>query len=144
VTKLSLGALADRSGAKICIVIAFLGGAVGAMLLVASRHPWLLIIGILGMGMSSAPVSLIPLLLADSMGLRRFATLQGIQGFILFLAAAAGPFIQGWLYDLSGSYVTSFHILAVVAVLGALLTITCKRYQREQGAELTAPLAPGR
>jgi len=38
--------------------------------------------------MSLAPVSLIPLLLADSMGIRRFATLQGIQGFILFLAVA--------------------------------------------------------
>jgi MFS family permease len=142
VTKLSLGALTDRSGVKISIAIAFLGGAVGAMSLVASSHPSLLIIGILGMGMSLAPVSLIPLLLADSMGIRRFATLQGIQGFILFLAVAAGPFVQGWLYDLSGSYVTSFHILAVVAVLGALLTLTCKRYQREQGAELTAPLAP--
>jgi MFS family permease len=142
VTKLSLGALADRSGVKISIAIAFLGGAVGAMSLVASRHPWLLIIGILGMGMSLAPVALIPLLLADSMGLRRFATLQGIQGFILFLAVAAGPFIQGWLYDMSGSYVTSFHILAVVAVLGALLTLTCKRYQREQGAEVGAALAP--
>jgi cyanate permease len=141
VTKLSLGALTDRRGVKISIVIAFLGGAVGAMAL-ASRHPSLLIIGILGMGMSLAPVSLIPLLLADSMGIRRFATLQGLQGSILFLAVAAGPFIQGWLYDLSGSYVTSFQILAVVAVLGALLTLTCKRYQREQGAELTALLAP--
>jgi MFS family permease len=142
VTKLCLGALTDRSGVKISIAIAFLGGAVGAMSLVASRHLWLLIIGILGMGMSLSPVSLIPLLLADSMGLRRFATLQGIQGFILFLAVAAGPFIQGWLYDLSGSYVTSFHVLAVVAVVGALLTLTCKRYPREQGADLIAPLAP--
>jgi len=142
VSKLSLGALTDRNGVKVSIAIAFLGGAVGAMSLVTSGHPWLLIIGILGMGMSLAPVSLIPLLLADSVGLRRFATLQGIQGFILFLAVAAGPFIQGWLYDLSGSYVTSFHILALVAVAGALFTLTCKRYKREQGAELTAALAP--
>jgi MFS family permease len=141
VTKLTLGALTDLSGVKISIAIAFLGGAVGAMSLAASRHPSLLIIGILGMGMSLAPVSLIPLLLADSVGIRRFATLQGIQGFILFPAVAAGPFIQGWLYDLSGSYVTSFHILAVVAVLGALLTLTCKRYQREQGAVIVASAA---
>jgi MFS family permease len=137
-----LGALADRSGAKLCIVIALLCGAAGAMALVASHNSLLLIIGILGMGMSLSPVSLISLLLADSMGLRRFATLQGIQGFILFLSVAAGPFIQGWLYDFSGSYVTSFHILAVVAVLGALFTLTCERYQIEQGAQLTAPLAP--
>jgi cyanate permease len=142
VTKLSLGALTDRSGVKISIAIAFLGGAVGAMSLVASGQPWLLIIGILGMGMSLSPVSLIPLLLADSVGIRRFATLQGFQGSILFLAVATGPFVQGWLYDLSGSYVASFHILAVVAVLGALLTLTCKRYQGDQGVVLTAPLAP--
>jgi MFS family permease len=142
VTKLGLGALTDRSGVRISIAIAFLGGAVGAMSLVASHQPWLLIIGILGTGMSLAPGSFIPLLLADSMGIRRFATLLGIQHLILFLAVAAGPFIQGWLYDLSGSYVTSFHILAMVAVVGALLTLTCKRYQRDQGAELTAPLAP--
>ena len=140
-TKLSLGALTDRSGVKLSIAIAFLGGAVGAMALVASSHPSLLIIGILGMGMSLSPVSFIPLLLADSMGIRRFATLQGIQGFILFLAVAAGPFIQGWLYDLSGSYVTSFHILAAVAVLGAVFTLTCERYQQEKGAELNVPLA---
>jgi MFS family permease len=142
VTKLSLGALTDRSGVKISIAIAFLGGAVGAIALVASGQPWLLIVGILGMGMSLSPVSLIPLLLADSVGIRRFATLQGLQGFILFVAVAAGPFVQGWLYDLSGSYVTSFHILAVVAVLGALLTLTCKRYQGDQGAVLTAHPAP--
>jgi MFS family permease len=143
-SKLSLGALADRSGAKICIAVALLCGAVGAMSLVASRNPSLVIIGILGMGMSLAPVSLIPLLLADSVGLRRFATLQGIQTLILFLAVAAGPFVHGWLFDLSGSYVTSFHILAVVALVGALLTLTCERYQQEQGAELAAPLVPGR
>jgi len=144
ITKLSLGALADRSGAKIPIAISFLCGAAGAMSLVASHSPSLLIIGVLGIGMGAAPVSLIPLLLAESMGIRRFAMLQGIQSCILFLAVAAGPFVQGWLFDQSGSYVTSFHILAMVAVLGALLTITCKRYQREQGAELTAPLASGR
>jgi hypothetical protein len=67
----------------------------------------------------------------DSMGLRRFATLQGIQGFILFLTVAAGPFIHG-------------RVLAMVAVLGALFTFTCERYQPEQGAELIAPLASGR
>jgi sugar phosphate permease len=53
VTKLSLGALTDRSGVEISIAIAFLGGAVGAMSLVASRHPSLLIIGILGNGYES-------------------------------------------------------------------------------------------
>jgi MFS family permease len=128
VTKLGLGALTDRSGVKISIAIAFFSGAVGAVSLVASSHPLPLIIGIIGTGMSLSPVALIPLLLADSMGLRRFATLQGIQSLVLFLAVAAGPFVQGWLYDLNGSYVTSFHILAIVAVVGAALTVTCKRY----------------
>jgi hypothetical protein len=50
VTKLTLGALTDSSGVKIAITIAFLGGAVDAMSLVASRHPSSLIIGILGVG----------------------------------------------------------------------------------------------
>src|ERR1700674_3759165 len=61
ITKLSLGALADRSGVKISIAIAFLCGAVGAMSLVASHSPSLLIIGVLGMGISADPVSFIPL-----------------------------------------------------------------------------------
>ena len=45
--------------------------------------------------------------------------------------------MQGWLYDLSGSYVTSFHVLAVVSVAGACFALTCKPYQREDKTLIT-------
>jgi MFS family permease len=135
---LGMGALSDSIGPKIAIAISFLCGAVGAMAIVAGREPSLIIFGILAMGTIAAPAALMPVLLADSMGKKRNATLQGIiMGLILFLAAAAGPFIQGWLYDLSGSYITSFRVLAVVSVAGACFALTCKRYQREDKKLIT-------
>lgn len=129
---LGMGALCDSKGPKLAIAIVFLSGAVGATSIAAGREPSFIIFGILAMGTIAAPAAIMPVLLAESMGEKRNATLQGIiMGLVLFLAAAAGPFMQGWLYDLSGSYITSFRVLAVVSVAGSCFALTCKRYARE-------------
>jgi cyanate permease len=129
---LGMGALCDSKGPKLAIGIAFLSGAVGAISIAAGQEPYFVIFGILAMGTIAAPAAIMPVLLAESMGVKRNATLQGIiMGLVLFLAAAAGPFLQGWLYDLSGNYITSFRVLAVVSIAGSCFALTCKRYERE-------------
>jgi hypothetical protein len=47
------------------------------------------------------------------------------------------------LADLNDSYVTSFLVLAAVAVAGAFFVLTCKPYQREEGAKIAPRFGPG-
>ena len=63
--------------------------------------PFVLIFG-LSLG---APLVLVPMLVAESLGLKRFGSIGGIAGIFNTLGAFVGPVGAGKIYDLTGSYV---------------------------------------
>ena len=90
------------------------------------RHEWLLILYLLVVGLAVAsPVALAPLVLAETVGLRRFGTLYGWIQLASTLGLFGGPLIAGELYDLTHSYVTSFETAALIAVSGAAASFLC-------------------
>lgn len=118
---LAMGAAADRFGSKrvLALVLLSLSGSVGALLL-ASIH-WMGIAPIIGwimlwtIGMYSS--SLIPVLMSQTLGMRRFGTLAGIEHVSAYVGQSIGPVLAGALFDMSGNYALAFQLAILVGLL---------------------------
>jgi MFS family permease len=98
--------------------------------------PYMLLAGLSG----AAPVALVPMVLAETLGLRRFGTLFGWIGFTLTGGIFVGPLLVGKLYDLSGNYTEGFLVCVAIALAGAVASIACTAPRRAVGAAAEAVL----
>jgi MFS family permease len=136
--KFGMGVLSDRIGAKAALVMAFVSSAIGEMLLISADRPAFLALALIGIAIGFGSQSAIfPILLAQCLGLKRFAVLQGLTGFVLYAGVGIGPMVLGWLYDISGKYTVSFEFCAAAAALAALATLACKPFE-EVSAEVSS------
>lgn len=81
----------------------------------------------LGLGLTRPTVSA---LLADHFAGPGFGKLNGSAVTIFALSGALGSFIMGYLFDISGSYWSSFMMLASVSLAGAGAAVTLGRVYR--------------
>ena len=58
-------------------------------------------------------------LVTDLWGPERYASLNGVLGAPVAIAAALGPFVGAWLATASGGYATAYVVLSVVGLVGA-------------------------
>ncbi len=126
VGKAAMGALGDRIGGKNALAIGFVMLAAGVFILLDAGHAtmlvlWLIIIGIAG----AAPVALVPMVTAETLGLKRFGTLFGWLGTVVTVGLFIGPLFVGWLTDVTGSYTTPFELCALVCLVGAAASFLC-------------------
>ncbi|HLH78282.1 MAG TPA: MFS transporter [Candidatus Binataceae bacterium] len=63
----------------------------------------------------------LPLLIADTLGLRRLGTLSGLVLFIATFGTAMGPVMAGHIYDRTGSYAPAFGVALVLCLAAALM-----------------------
>lgn len=70
--------------------------------------------------------TVLTVLLAQAMGLRRLGTMIGIKYFVAAVAMSLGPVLSGRLYDLSGSYSRPFELAALVMV-GSAISVSLVR-----------------
>ena len=137
--KPTMGVLGDRIGGKNALAIALLLIAVSHILVLGAKHAWLIVPYLVVVGVSiAAPTSLVPLVLADAVGLRRFGTIYGWIQVFGTLGLFGGPLIAGQLYDLTHSYAASFELGALIAVAGAAASFLCVA-SRPLAVALTAP-----
>lgn len=138
------GWLADSLTARVMLAVDHLGTAVALMILLGCRNMYLAVVFIALWGFSSgAPFALIPMLITESLGLKRFGPFAGIAGGFQTAGATLAPVIAGYMYDLSGSYTSAFSLFCVIALAGAAATLGCVPLERQQQASLrlaaTAP-----
>ncbi|HUA32115.1 MAG TPA: MFS transporter [Candidatus Binataceae bacterium] len=131
--KLIMGFFADRVSARSALVVNFLLAAVGIVLMfnVADRAylaPFVIIFG-LTLG---APLVLLPMLTADSMGLKRFGSIAGATGVCQTIGAAVGPILTGKIYDVTGSYSLAFDLFIVACICGVITTLSVMSLETEQ------------
>ncbi len=122
-----LGSLADRIGPRRVLAVAMLALCLSLVILLAAGSPGLGVIAVvlftIGYGTPTGCTStLVPMLMVESLGMRRFATLMGIIGFVATIASALGPLVTGRIFDLTGSYLVPFAMCAGLFGLGALIT----------------------
>jgi MFS family permease len=133
VGKVLMGLFADRITARIALAVSFAIQAIALVLALGAAHPWLMAMFVLTFGATFAvPLMLIPLLIAESMGLRRYGSISGITAVANTIGAALGPIVSGWIFDLAHSYTIAFEAYIAIYILGAIASWACRPYSIER------------
>jgi len=80
------------------------------------------------------------MLVAESLGLKRFGSIGGIAGIFNTIGAFVGPVGAGKIYDVTGSYAPAFEAFVVMCLLGAAVAYSCRSLESEQARQASAPL----
>ncbi|HKD69967.1 MAG TPA: MFS transporter [Candidatus Binataceae bacterium] len=124
----------SASLASIAIAVVLLMGASQAAVLAA----FVVIYGIAHQG----PAFMVPLTVADSLGLRRFGSLSGLIGLITTLGGSLGPIAAGRLFDSTGSYTAPLIMFVISLAISAVLPIGCVPFAEQGTAGEPHALAP--
>ncbi|HYA34367.1 MAG TPA: MFS transporter, partial [Candidatus Binataceae bacterium] len=133
--KFGMGFFADRVSARRALAINFVIAAFAMILIFGAGHAWILFPFVFIFGLTlGAPLVLVPLLTAESLGLKRFGLIGGIAGMFNTLGAAIGPVGAGKIFDATGSYATAFQIFLVLLLIGCASALLCRTLEVEQSA----------
>lgn len=138
VGKICIGSFADVVGARMALFANFLLEAIALLLALQVRNVAVLVIFVPILGsVLGAPIALVPLLIAESTGLKRFGSVSGLIGIASTVGAILGPIIVGRVFDITASYASALILFSAVAFAGAFATLGCRTYRMER---LRAPI----
>jgi MFS family permease len=119
-----LGSVGDRLGSKHVFIISFVLTAAVLFGLARATEVWMLYLFAVslgfargGMGTAQSP------LVAELFGLRSHGMIFGLAGFGWACGAATGPFVAGYIFDVTTSYQMAFLISAAIGVIGLILCV---------------------
>jgi len=119
-----LGALADRVGNRQIYIIGFIMMSAALLWLSLADKEWMLYLFIVvagfasgGMGASESPLT------ARLFGISSHGLIYGVVHVGFTIGAAAGPFITGYIFDLTGDYQSAFLTCAAFGIIGLILTV---------------------
>jgi len=75
---------------------------------------------------------LTPLLMLESLGIRRFGSLMGLSGVFGTLGFAAGPVITGRIYDVTGSYTIALWLYVAASIVCMIAVLACRPFEQVQ------------
>jgi sugar phosphate permease len=118
---------ADRASARIALTVNFIAQVIGLFLALDAENTVVGVLFVLVFGLTAGPpLMLIPLLIAESMGLKRYGAISGLIALVNTLGAALGPLAAGWIFDATLSYTNAFELFMGAHVVGALASYTCR------------------
>ena len=133
--KVLFGLLADSRSARLALGLNFAMHAVGVTLVFTLTHAAMTPIFVAVYGLSvAAPLMLLPLLLAESLGLRRFGLLGGLAGLAQTSGGTIGPLVSGAIFDSMKSYSAAFELFIAVNLIGAIAALGCRAYAAQLSA----------
>jgi sugar phosphate permease len=136
VGKVTMGFLADRMTARRALALNFGIQAAGLVLVFGVANTAILTVFILVYGISvAAPLMLLPLVNAESLGLKRFGAISGLTGLAQTFGGTVGPLASGWIYDLTKSYTRAFELIIAINILAVFITLACRSYQVESSGK---------
>jgi hypothetical protein len=77
------------------------------------------------------PLALIPFTTAESLGLRRFGSINGLAWFANTAGSFVGPVPIGHTFDVAHSYRLGFELFPVFLPCGAAVTTACRPFESE-------------
>jgi len=129
VGRLLIGITADRAGIRACMIFCFTLLVLAFLWLRMARELWMLYLfaGVYGIG-HGGHFTLISPLVAEHFGIRSHGLLFGIVLFAGNVGGAVGPVLAGHLFDITGSYSSTFWICtaAGLTALGLILSLKKK------------------
>jgi len=124
VGRIVLGSAGDRFGNRLVFVIGFILIAATLFWLVSAEEAWglYLFAAVFGLAFGGCITSQSPLV-AGLFGLSSHGLILGVINLLGFtLGAAVGPFIGGYIFDITGSYQLAFIVCGAMSVVGLILT----------------------
>ena len=118
-----LGGVGDRIGNRQVFIIGFalLSGTLLWLLLAIEIWKLYLFASIFGLAFGGCSTSESPLA-ARLFGLRSHGSIYGVLNLSFTIGSSIGPFLMGYIYDITQGYHISFMICAGVAITGAILS----------------------
>ena len=120
--RFGIGILIDRIGSKRAMMLSFGLLTLSLLWLQAAQEAWMLYAFALTYGVAHGGffTALSPIV-ADYFGLRAHGTLFGMVTFCGNVGGAIGPFLAGYIFDVTGAYRLAFWLCVGMSVLGLAL-----------------------
>jgi MFS family permease len=125
-SKISWGLLSERLTARISFVIAISIMSSGVILVTLAGSSIFVWPAIVYFGAGFGGIGpLMSLVVMETFGLRNFGSIQGVVAMVLAtVPVLIGPILAGSLFDLTGSYETSFWIASGIFAAGGVLVLS--------------------
>jgi MFS family permease len=132
------GPFADRSGARTALAVTCIIGALGAAGLTGASYALGLAAAILAGGFALGAYGVqMPLVIIESLGVKRFGSLMGVTGVFYTIGAFISPIVAGRIFDVTGSYETAIASFVVMFTVSAIALFGCRTLAGEE-AQFTA------
>jgi MFS family permease len=133
VGRLALGWAADRIGNRQVFILGFALMAAALFWLISATETWALYLfaAVFGFAAMGCAVSESPLV-AELFGLRSHGLIMGVINIGFCIGAAAGPFLAGYIFDVTSSYNVAFLVCSAVSVVGLILSAVLRPTKTSQ------------
>ncbi|MFC1902169.1 MFS transporter [Chloroflexota bacterium] len=124
---LVLGSVADRIGNRRVYIICFILLTLALVWLFNATEAWKLYLFafVFGIGAGGNATSTSPLV-AELFGMRAHGLILGVIFSCMMLGGATGPFLAGYIFDVSGSYHLAFLITTAIGFCGLVLAVALR------------------
>jgi MFS family permease len=141
--RLFTGHLLDRLSAPLVALAVLLIAATGAAIVAFAATSWIGILGAILMGAGSgSEADVIPYMLAEYFGRKRFATLYGLSWTAYAIGGALGPILMGHGFDRAGTYVPlSVVLFSVPCFIAAFMQLLLPPEGKPPALNVVADLA---
>jgi MFS family permease len=141
-SKLSWGLISERLTARYSFVIAIWIMSSGVVLVTLAGSSPLVWPAIVFFGAGFGGIGpLMSLVVMETFGLRNFGSIQGVVTMVLAtVPVLIGPILAGRLFEATGSYETSFWIVAGIFAAGGLLVLSVRVKSTDLVEELAVPV----
>jgi OFA family oxalate/formate antiporter-like MFS transporter len=128
--RLMVGGISDKWGAKNLLPLTFIGESVMLLFLILSNGATMFYIFAIIFGLAyGGSVPLIPVITASHFGLGSMGAIFGVISFGGILGGAFGPFMAGYIYDVTKQYSVAFLTVGILAAVAAVLSFYLRRLE---------------
>ncbi len=126
VGRIALGSAGDRIGNQKTFRVSLALMTFSILLFIIAKEFWMLFVAVMiisfswGVGVLGSPI------IAEFFGLKALGMNVGIINLCYSAGAAAGPFMAGYVFDMTHSYRTAFVLTALVALAAFVLSVFLK------------------
>ena len=132
------GPFADRSGARTAMTATCILAAIGCVGLLNVAHGLGLAVNIIAGGFALGALGVqMPLVIIESLGVKRFGSLMGVTGVFYTIGAAISPIATGRIFDVTGSYAIAIIAFIVMLSTSAVALLGTRSLASEE-AQFTA------
>lgn len=131
--RITLGAFADRAGSKQAIITGLAILATALLWLQLAEVEWMLFLFAAIFGFAFGGLLVQPsLIIAESFGLTSHGAIFGVISFGLIIGGTLGPFIVGYISDVTASCQLGFLICAIASIISFVLAVFLRQTSKKR------------